>query len=145
MFRRAEATMTRRRPVRNYRCKRGATGLGLRDHRRFGDRCRRSRWRDADQPAYRQTLDQLRVSQAEASAAKSLRTEVSHLNEQLEGAIQREGVRGAQAEVATRELLDYRSHMNDIIGLEAEVASLRVVAARVPSLELNTRRRELAD
>ncbi len=85
--------------------------------------------------SYREALDQLRAAQAEAALAEDLRVEVSNLNEQFAGAMQRESVQATRAAIAIRALSDYRSHIDDVIGLETEVASLRVVASRVPRLE----------
>lgn len=119
-------------------------------------------WRDRrPMELYRQTLESLRSAEVKNKAATdqidSLRSDLSHVTEQLDAANHREAIRGTQANVAVQQLSSYKTRFDDIIGLETEIASLRVVAGRVPGLErriaelepniidLRERRHELSD
>ncbi|MGI9622580.1 MAG: hypothetical protein ACR2PK_07065 [Acidimicrobiales bacterium] len=42
---------------------------------------------------------------------------------------------GDEAAIAKRELADFKARFSDIVGLEAENSTLRLIAARVPDLE----------
>lgn len=73
--------------------------------------------------------NEFRLDRDTASAeAMRLRAQLEELTRQLD----RERDRAA---VAGRQLADFQARFTDIVGLEAEIATLRVIAERVPTLE----------
>lgn len=110
--------------------------------------------RDRDRTAaHRDNLDNLRrlevelhdahtASRHELDRTSELRTELDRsktetdrLGELVEMTNQRIEVLSAEGRSAAGKLADFQTRFSDIVGLEAEIAALRVIAARVPGLD----------
>ncbi len=57
-----------------------------------------------------------------------LKAELDHANTQLQR-------HNAHANVTAAQLLEFEKRFSDVVGLESEIATLRVIASRVPELE----------
>ncbi len=61
--------------------------------------------------------------------------EVERLEAELEVAAREMDGQADEAAVASHELREFKAKFSDIVGLEADIATLRVMAAQVPELE----------
>ena len=69
------------------------------------------------------------------SELASATSEIERLRAKLETAAQEMDDQADDVAVASRELRDFQARFSDIVGLEADIATFRVIAARVPELE----------